>query len=93
MDQTVAGTMDGDSDNPYLNFIPPPEAPVFTPTEEEFADPLGYIAKIRPIGLETGIVKIKPPAVSLFFVVWSFSVCVRGVFVKSMFEVERMAVD
>ncbi|BFZ10485.1 hypothetical protein BsWGS_13524 [Bradybaena similaris] len=54
--------MDSDNDNPYINFKPPPEAPVFTPTEEEFADPLGYIAKIRPVGLETGIVKIKPPS-------------------------------
>ena len=50
--------------NPYFNFKQPPEAPVFTPTEEEFADPLSYISKIRPIGLETGIVKIKPPQVS-----------------------------
>ncbi|GFR98729.1 lysine-specific demethylase 5A [Elysia marginata] len=47
--------------DPFLNFQSPPEAPVFTPTEEEFADPLAYIAKIRPIGLQTGIVKIKPP--------------------------------
>ncbi|KAK3776769.1 hypothetical protein RRG08_058519 [Elysia crispata] len=47
--------------DPYLNFQSPPEAPVFTPNEEEFADPLAYIAKIRPVGLQTGIVKIKPP--------------------------------
>ncbi|RUS89616.1 hypothetical protein EGW08_002634 [Elysia chlorotica] len=47
--------------DPYLNFQSPPEAPVFTPSEEEFADPLAYIAKIRPVGLQTGIVKIKPP--------------------------------
>ena len=48
-------------------FIPPPEAPVFEPTEEEFQDPLGYIAKIRPIAEKTGICRIKPPAVSNFW--------------------------
>lgn len=47
-------------------FQPPPEAPVFEPTLEEFQDPLGYIAKIRPIAEKTGICKIKPPAVSKF---------------------------
>ncbi|KAK3104094.1 hypothetical protein FSP39_024364 [Pinctada imbricata] len=49
-------------DDVYHNFIPPPEAPVFTPTEEEFSDPLGYIAKIKPIAEKTGICKIKPPS-------------------------------
>ncbi|XP_071961642.1 lysine-specific demethylase 5A-like [Antedon mediterranea] len=44
------------------DFSPPPEAPVFEPTEEEFSDPLGYIAKIRPIALKTGICKIRPPS-------------------------------
>ncbi|XP_067685038.1 lysine-specific demethylase 5A-like isoform X3 [Haliotis asinina] len=48
-------------DDPYINFVAPPEALVFTPTEEEFADPLGYIAKIRPIAVKGGICKIKPP--------------------------------
>ena len=44
-------------------FIPPPEAPVFEPTWEEFQDALGYINKIRPIAEKTGICKVKPPPV------------------------------
>ncbi|XP_068453283.1 lysine-specific demethylase 5C isoform X2 [Clinocottus analis] len=42
-------------------FLPPPECPVFEPTWEEFQDPLGYIAKIRPIAEKSGICKIRPP--------------------------------
>ncbi|XP_063620870.1 lysine-specific demethylase 5-like [Cydia splendana] len=45
-----------------FTFTAPPEAPVFEPTAEEFMDPLGYIAKIRPVAEKTGICKIKPPA-------------------------------
>lgn len=45
-------------------FQVPPEAPVFCPDEVEFQDPLAYIDKIRPIAEQTGICKIKPPAVS-----------------------------
>ncbi|KAF5401529.1 Lysine-specific demethylase 5D [Paragonimus heterotremus] len=44
-----------------FTFIPPPEAPVFRPTEEEFDNPLNYIMKIRHIGTKTGICKIIPP--------------------------------
>ncbi|XP_022238310.1 lysine-specific demethylase 5A-like isoform X1 [Limulus polyphemus] len=43
------------------DFKPPPEAPVFEPTVEEFKDPLAYIAKIKSIAEKAGICKIKPP--------------------------------
>lgn len=46
-------------------FVPPPECPVFEPTWEEFQDPLGYIAKIRPIAEKSGICKIRPPPVNI----------------------------
>ncbi|CAD0206332.1 unnamed protein product [Chrysodeixis includens] len=56
----------GDSASPMkpdnFSFTPPPEAPVFEPTPEEFLDPLAYISKIRPIAEKSGICKIKPPA-------------------------------
>ncbi|KAM9828965.1 lysine-specific demethylase 5C isoform X1 [Syngnathus typhle] len=42
-------------------FVAPPECPVFEPSWEEFKDPLGYIAKIRPIAEKSGICKIRPP--------------------------------
>ncbi|XP_077473305.1 lysine-specific demethylase 5C isoform X2 [Stigmatopora argus] len=42
-------------------FVAPPECPVFEPSLEEFQDPLGYIAKIRPIAEKSGICKIRPP--------------------------------
>lgn len=47
-----------------FEFTVPPEAPVFEPTNDEFHDPLAYIAKIRPIAERSGICKIKPPPVS-----------------------------
>uniref|UniRef100_A0A8C5AM20 [histone H3]-trimethyl-L-lysine(4) demethylase n=1 Tax=Gadus morhua TaxID=8049 RepID=A0A8C5AM20_GADMO len=47
---------------PGEDFVPPPECPVFEPSWEEFQDPLGYIAKIRPIAEKSGICKIRPPA-------------------------------
>ena len=50
----------------YQAFIPPKEAPIFEPNAEEFEDPIAYIAKIRPIGEQTGIVKIRPPKVCYY---------------------------
>lgn len=72
----------GDSD---FEFVIPPEAPVFEPSIEEFHDPLGYIAKIRPIAEKSGICKIKPPPVSiihtinlLLFLAFSFVYLIIG---------------
>lgn len=45
-------------------FEVPPECPIFVPTQEEFKNPLTYIAKIRPIAEKYGICKIRPPSVS-----------------------------
>uniref|UniRef100_A0A6I8SR53 JmjN domain-containing protein n=1 Tax=Xenopus tropicalis TaxID=8364 RepID=A0A6I8SR53_XENTR len=33
----------------YIEFVPPPECPVFEPSWEEFSDPLSFIGRIRPI--------------------------------------------
>lgn len=38
------------------------DAPVFTPTEEEFKDAIGYITSIRPQVEKYGICRIVPPS-------------------------------
>jgi jmjN domain len=38
-----------------------PEAPVFRPTAQEFADPLSYISSIQTTAAAAGIAKIIPP--------------------------------
>jgi histone demethylase JARID1 len=47
----------------YTAFERPPEAPTFRPTEEEFADPISYVAKIRAEAERYGLCKIVPPPV------------------------------
>lgn len=50
--------------NEEFEFEIPEEAPVFSPTEQEFKNPLTYISKIRPVAEKYGICKIRPPVVS-----------------------------
>lgn len=49
----------------FDNYCSPPDAPIFYPTCDEFADPLEYIEKIRPIASRAGLCKIIPPKVEM----------------------------
>lgn len=56
----------------FATFHPPPEAPTFEPSLEEFQDPLSYISKIRPFAEKNGICKIRPPPVSMQFTLCTY---------------------
>lgn len=53
--------MERDLERYYTDFEPPPIAPTYYPTEEDFADPILYVAKIKSDAEKYGLVKIIPP--------------------------------
>lgn len=63
-----------DSEATDFPFDPPSYAPIFRPSEQEFAaGPLKYIASIRHLAEPFGICKIIPPAVSVHRFFWLLS--------------------
>ena len=47
----------------YTKFERPPFAPTYFPTEDEFADPISFVVKIKPDAEKYGLAKIVPPSV------------------------------
>lgn len=67
------------SDGGDFEFFSPPDAPIFRPTEEEFArGPIAYVASIRAAAEPFGICRIVPPAVSISVVVFDSRVTVSS---------------
>jgi len=60
MSSSTSGSISSHLDYDY-DFVPPLDAPTFTPTMDEFKDFFAYYEKIRVIGEQYGICKIKPP--------------------------------
>lgn len=72
-----------------FEFVVPPEAPVFCPSESEFQDPLSYIDKIRYIAEQSGICKIKPPPVIIRL--WFYKFLIHNKFSTVLFFLELAA--
>eukprot|EP00850_Spirogloea_muscicola_P016183 SM000129S26170 [mRNA] locus=s129:347986:353264:- [translate_table: standard] len=58
----LAAKYGGDDDLAWTAAVP--DCPTFHPTPDEFADPLAYIASLRPLAAAAGICKIVPPVVA-----------------------------